>query len=375
MNINDFNNTNTNEDHLIPVLIDDTVQCLRFFPSKNVDFLASGSWDSKLNIFEINYRVISQNSNQDIVKIASEQKNSFKHQSPILSLSWKGTSGVLFSGCIDGTINYIDCQKNNVAKIGEHRAGCREVIYIDNYDALLTGGWDGALKVWDLRSKDPILTYQFCNKIYSMSSKKNLLVVSLSENVMSYFNLDNLQKYKFEPELIYLSHIKNHIKKVAVTNEGNQYLEGSSEGRIAVKNISFYLKPKFSDDNCTLCCEKDFAFRCHREVRNIGNNNFVQCYPVNDICVNPVYGSVASAGGNGKYCIWDIVQKSKVFERPNSDDKTPLTACEFNNSGNLLAYASGYDWSKGAQYAHLYNRPKIFIHYLQPNQRKSSNKY
>ena len=43
---------------------------------------------------------------------------------------------------------------------------------------------------------------------------------------MSYFNLDNLQKYKFEPELIYLSHIKNHIKKVAVTNEGNQYLEG-----------------------------------------------------------------------------------------------------------------------------------------------------
>ena len=67
----------------------------------------------------------------------------------------------------------------------------------------------------------------------------------------------------------------------------------------------------------------------------------------------------------------DINEKSRVHERDNPDDKTPLTAIDFNNDGNLLAFASGYDWTKGAQFAHLYSRPKIFIHYLQQKERKS----
>ena len=101
--------------------------------------------------------------------------------------------------------------------------------------------------------------------------------------------------------------------------------------------------------------------------------NLVQAYPINDMCVNPVYGSVVSVGGNGKYYIWDITEKSKINERENTTDKTPLTATDINKSGILLAYASGYDWSKGAQFAHLYTRPKIFIHYLQKEHRKSKN--
>ena len=53
MNIN-----SSTEDHLVPVLIDDTVQTLKFFPSKDINYLASGGWDSKLRLFEINYQFI-----------------------------------------------------------------------------------------------------------------------------------------------------------------------------------------------------------------------------------------------------------------------------------------------------------------------------
>ena len=370
MNYNGYNN----EDHLIPIAIEDTVQCLKFFPSKNINYLASGGWDSKLRLCEINYQILSQNSNQDIVKIESQQKEMCKHGSPILSLSWKGTSGALFTGCIDGSINYIDFQKNIFTKIGEHQYGCKEVLYLNNYEILLTGGWDGMVKIWDLKSKDPITSFQFYNKIYSMSYARNLFVVALSENVMAYFNLENLQKYRFEPELIYSSHIKSQIRKVLCMNEGNGYLEGASEGRIAVKYINFYSKPSIiGDDNFGIQRDGDFAFKCHREVRTAGNDKFVQVYPINDMSINPVYGSVASVGGNGKYYIWDIGEKSKINERENTEDKTPLTATDFNYSGNLLAYASGYDWSRGAQFAHLYSRPKIYIHYLQPNHRKSKS--
>ena len=370
-----FNN-NKNDDHLIPVLIEDTVQCVRFFPSKDIDYLASGGWDSKLRLYEINYQVTNQNYDKDIVKITSNPKDVCKHQAPILSIAWKGSSGTLITGTIDGSINYVDCQKNSLIKIGEHKFGCKDVLYLDNYEALLTGGFDGALKLWDFRAKDPVATYQFYNKIYSLSYKKNLLVLSLSEQVMSYFNLDNLQKSKFEPELIYASHIKTQIKKVLVLNNGKTYLEGSIEGRIAVKNVNFYLKPKIiSDDNPGINNDNDFCFKCHREIKSQGNEKYVQVYPINDLCINPSSGSVVSAGSDGKYFIWDIEKKSKICEKDNSQDKTPLTACDVNNKGTLLAYASGYDWSKGAQCAHLYPQPKIFIHYLQTNERYSKNKY
>ena len=110
----------------------------------------------------------------------------------------------------------------------------------------------------------------------------------------------------------------------------------------------------------------DFAFRCHR----IPLNNYCYVYPINDLCINPVYGSVCSAGGDGKYCIWDFKERCRINEREDCEDKNPLTACCYNYNGVLLAYATGYDWSKGSIFAKDYNQPKIYIHYLQTSHRK-----
>jgi len=46
-----------------------------------------------------------------LVKISSEQKETCKHNSPILSLSWKGISCAFFTGGIDGLINYMSIVK------------------------------------------------------------------------------------------------------------------------------------------------------------------------------------------------------------------------------------------------------------------------
>ena len=81
MNIN-----SSTEDHLVPVLIDDTVQTLKFFPSKDINYLASGGWDSKLRLFEINYQTSIQNSTSDYVQIFSKQINECKHQPQVLYL-------------------------------------------------------------------------------------------------------------------------------------------------------------------------------------------------------------------------------------------------------------------------------------------------
>ena len=54
----------------------------------------------------------------------------------------------------------------------------------------------------------------------------------------------------------------------------------------------------------------------------------------------------------------------------NNIEGNPLTCCEYNQLGNLLALAQGYDWSKGAINANKYSRPKILVHYLPKEERK-----
>ena len=362
------------KDYILPDQIDDTIQCMKFIPTQNVNYLATGGWDNKLRVFNINYNIINMNLNEE-AQISSNLEYSYCHNSPIFSLSWEGNSGRIFTGCADGSVNVLDMAKKNLTTIGNHKSACKEVIYHPNYNILLTGGWDGFINIFDLRSSGPVCSYQFENKVYSMSCAKDLFVVGLSEVKIAYFNLKKLQNNIFKPELIFNSHLKYQTRKVCVFPDGKGFAEGSIEGKVAIKNIEdLNNPPSINNETGTTMGQDekgitDFAFRCHRST----NNTPTLVYSINDIAFNPVYGTFCTVGSDGNYCIWDKCNKTRLFERNDSSNKTPLTACDYNSNGNLLAFASGYDWSRGAEAAREYNNynsNKVGIHFLPPNQRK-----
>ena len=363
----------SNSEYFIPQQIDDTIQCLKFIPTSNSNYLATGGWDSKLRVFNINYNVINQSLPQEDAQISSNFEFGHQHNSFIFSLSWEGNTGRIFTGCADGSVNYLDMQKNSLNIIGKHKNPCKEVIYHQNYNILISGGYDGAVKIFDLRSGNEVCNYQFENKVYTMSCEKDLLVVGMSELKMAYFNLAKLQNKIFKPEVIFNSHLRYQTRKVAVFPDGKGFAEGSIEGRVAIKNIrDLNNPPPINNDNGTIMGKdeqgkEDFAFRCHRK----GKDNPI-VYSVNDIAFNPVYGTFCTVGSDGIYSIWDKLKRSRLHERTEVDN-VPLTACDYNSSGNLLAFATGYDWSRGAEAAKEYNanNNKIGIHYLPLKQRKS----
>ena len=362
------------QDYFIPQQIDDTIQCLKFIPVSNANYLATGGWDSKLRVFNINYSIINQNLPQEDAQISSNLEFGHQHNSQIFSLSWEGNTGRIFTGCADGSVNYLDMQKNNLTTLGKHKNPCKEVIYHQNYNILLSGGYDGAVKIFDLRSGNEVCSYQFDNKVYTMSCEKDLLVVGLSELKIAYFNLGKLQSKIFKPELVFNSHLRFQTRKVAVFPDGKGFAEGSIEGRVAIKNIrDLNSPPGLSESGTTLGKDEqgkdDFAFRCHRNTKN----NPVLVYAINDIAFNPAYGTFCTVGSDGIYSIWDKLKRSRLYERAETNDITPITACDYNSSGNLLAFATGYDWSRGAEAAKEYNLNcnKIGIHYLTMKQRKN----
>ena len=361
------------KDYMLPAQIEDTIQCIKFIPTQNVNYLATGGWDNKLRVFNINCNIINNYQN-DENPFSSNLEYDYQYNSPIFSFSWEGNTGRIFTGCADGSINTLDITKKNSTTIGNHKNACKEVIFHQNYNILLTGGWDGIVNIFDLRSNGPVCSYQFENKVYTMSCVNDLFVVGLSEIKIAYFDLRKLQNKIFKPELIFNSHLKYQTRKVCVFPDGKGFAEGSIEGRVAIKNIrDLNNPPSISSENGTIMGKDeqgkdDFAFRCHRNTKN----NPVLVYAVNDIAFNPVYGTFCTVGSDGIYSIWDKLNRSRLFEREETQDKTPLTACDYNSSGNLLAFASGYDWSRGAEAAKEYNNNvnKIGIHFLPKNQRK-----
>ncbi len=80
---------------------------------------------------------------------------------------------------------------------------------------------------------------------------------------------------------------------------------------------------------------------------------------VNDVAFHPVHGTLATVGSDGRYAFWDKDARTKL--RGLENPEMPMTACAFDPKGNLFAYACGYDWSKGHEFADPSKPPKIYI--------------
>ncbi len=200
-----------------------------------------------------------------------------------------------------------------------------------------------------------------------MSSVFPLLVVGLSDRGMCYFNLNKIHQTGFVPEAVFESHLKYQTRYISCFSEGNGYAIGSIEGRVAIKNVDLNRMPDINPETKLMNSNEDFAFRCHR----VGD--IPDVFPVNCIAFNQPYGTFCTGGGDGTWLIWDKYSKSRLkmghFPMPGNQPKLPITALDYNISGDLLAYAGGYDWSKGVSGEGSF-QAKIGIHYLLDSEKK-----
>lgn len=59
---------------------------------------------------------------------------------------------------------------------------------------------------------------------------------------------------------------------------------------------------------------------------------------------HPTYGTLATAGGDGSFQIWDKDSKQRLKSSVNLGG--PINAIAFSKHSDILIYAVGYDWSK-----------------------------
>lgn len=236
----------------------------------------------------------------------------------------------------------IQQQGSNPQQVAKHDAPIKSVEWSEGMQCLVTGSWDKTMKYWDIRQGKCSMSVTLPERVYSMRIRDEMAVVATAENPILVFDIRNPQ----QPSKTIPSPLKYQIRAIAIDVDKSGFSLGSIEGRVAVHVFQENFEAK------------SFAFRCHRL------NNDV--YAINSLDYHPQFNTLATAGSDGAFHIWDKISKQRLGKF--KEGSKPIVAGRFNKDGSLYAYACCYDWSKGHEYYKKDEKSYIMIHAPKPEE-------
>ncbi|KAG9086908.1 hypothetical protein FRC06_002819 [Ceratobasidium sp. 370] len=320
----------------------DSISCLSFNPV--ADYLAVGSWNNEVRIYEVNAQGQSQG------------KAMFAHEGPVLSVCWNKEGNKVFSGGMDKAGRMYDLQTGQSTQVAAHDDAIKSIRWVDAQGGILaTGSWDKTIKYWDTRQSTPVAKVDLPERCYTMDVVYPLLVVGMAERQIQLYNLTN-------PTTVFrtiASPLKWQTRVVSCFRTGTGFGMGSIEGRVAIQ----YVDEKGSANN--------FSFRCHRKEQGPSKAN-THIFAVNDMSFHPVHGTFSTAGADGVVSFWD--GDSKTWLKSFNAAAGPISCTAFNKTGSLFAYAVSYDWSKGHTGMTPDHPNKVMIHLTKDDEVKRRQK-
>mmetsp|Transcript_16540 Transcript_16540/g.18374 ORF Transcript_16540/g.18374 Transcript_16540/m.18374 type:complete len:354 (+) Transcript_16540:112-1173(+) len=303
--------------------------------SSNANILVSSNWDGGLRCWEV------QEQNGQIRALPKAQAN-HEAKSSVLDCCFSVDGTTVFSGGTDKAVRMWQLQgqtSNGMSQqIGVHDAPVKSVRFLRHSNLVVSGGWDKKLKFWDARSPNPVGVLDMPDRIHSMDAIDNLLVVACANRQIISYDVSGQPREHSRKE----SPLKFQSRCITCFPDRTGFALGSIEGRVAIQ----YLQKVQNKD-------LSFAFKCHRQESNV--------YAVNDICFNKQFGTFATVGADGVVNFWDKDNKQRLKSFPQIEKS--IACANWNAQGNILAYASSYDWSKGSSFHTPTTPDEIFLHY------------
>lgn len=217
----------------------------------------------------------------------------------------------------------------------------------------VSGGWDGAVKVWDVRNGNNAMIHaaKHEGKVFGMDVLSHLMVVATSTREIIVYDLRNFAHPMEKKE----SPLKFQTRCVRVFPGLHGYAVGSIEGRVALE----YFADAESES------KKSYAFKCHRG--KVDDQTYI--YPVNALAFHRTYGTFATGGCDGVVNLWDGDNKKRITHLPKYP--TSISALDFNHDGSVLAVAASYTYEEGEK---DHPNDAIFLHTVQDSEVRPKKK-
>ncbi|ORX70485.1 WD40 repeat-like protein [Linderina pennispora] len=199
----------------------------------------------------------------------------------------------------------LDVATGQAVQIAQHDDTIRCIRFVEGDNAspiVATGSWDKTVKYWDLRQPSPLGVVTLNERIYAMDSLHPLMVVGTADRKVHVFDLNN----PTQPFKTLDSPLKWQTRSLSCFVKKDGFAVGSIEGR------------------------------------------------------HPVTGTFCTAGSDGSIVFWDKDARQKLKSFTNLGG--PVLSTTISGDGKILAYATGYDWSKGFQHNDGTTKSTIFLH-------------
>lgn len=273
------------------------------------------------------------------------QTEAKRHTCALLDAAWDPTGPQLYATALDGSVLTASIHDAGVAPwrtIGSHTAAARSLVSgLGPTSAfILTGGWDSVIRAWDPRvpsdaecSSAAVFEVNAGGKIFGaarcgpncaivITSERRVLVLDVRKpGISDAKNKHTTQSFLHDRAPPTLAH---QLRGISATEDGSQYVVGSTEGRVAVEWL------EKSD-------KESYSFRCHR-VDGLA-------FPVNCIAHNSRYGSFATGGGDGHVAFWDGEARKRIAQYPRYP--TSIASIDFDSTSRRLAVAVSYTFEEG----------------------------
>ncbi|EQC33987.1 hypothetical protein SDRG_08666 [Saprolegnia diclina VS20] len=320
-------------DYDVPPDVPDSIQDLSWSPTANV--LVAGSWDNYVRCWEVNHQ---QTQFQAVARAQ------IQHKAPVLCTAFSADGTTVFSGSCDKTA--LMWQLNGPAtgqQIAQHDQPIRGIRFVPTANCVVTGSWDKTVKYWDTRAPQAQATVQLSDRVYALDVVYPLMVVATADKMIHCFDLT-------KPSQIFAS-IKSNLKLqtrcIAAFPDASGFAIGSIEGRVAIQHVDEKQKQ-----------ERDFAFKAHRDTANNAVN------PVSSVSFHTLSGKMATTGTDGSYTFWDKDMRKMLRNFPKIPNYQGISVGKFNAQGDIFAYATSYDWYKGAEGYNHQARNVLRLHHV-----------
>ena len=283
----------------------DGITRVGFQPTPGSPLLIASSWDKGVRLYDVQ---------------TNQLKSTYQHKGAVLDVHFLDQNRVA-SGGLDRALKVYDFSAQQETIVGSHDNAIRCVLYNPELNVVVTGSWDKSIKLWDMRQKNCIGTYDQNNEtVLTMSMCGERIVVGTSNRKVAIWNLRNMQF----AEQRRVSSLKFRTCVIECFPNCQGYVLGSIEGRVAVE----FIEPEQEVQ------KKKYAFKCHRIK---GEDGIEKIYPVMAASFHRTHNTFATGGRDGFVNIWDPLNKKRLcqFHRYSND----IASLSFNYHGNRIAVA------------------------------------
>ncbi|CAF0708524.1 unnamed protein product [Brachionus calyciflorus] len=294
------------------------------FNQKSSQFLLVSSWDQSVRLYDID---------------TNRLKHTFSHKQPVLDCCLTDSS-LSFSGGLDSKLIMYDYNAEKETLIGTHQDAIRCVHFCHSANLIITGSWDRFIKLWDTRSPNCIGSYEQPDKVYTLDTCDQKLVVGTANRKIRIWNMNNMGMPEARE-----SSLKYQTRAIKCFPNRQGYVLSSIEGRVAVEY--FDMNPEEQ--------RKKYAFKCHR----VKEDDRELVYPVNAISFHNSHNTFATGGADGMVNIWDPFNKKRLCQFHSYP--TGITSLCFDATGTTLAIASSFNYEIGDLSPNQIPKDNIYI--------------